>query len=213
MPAPSSSSAAPLQQRTDDWFRRASASLLGQLPCRPGCSRCCIGPFAITVLDVLALQEGLTRLPTTQREDIEQRAIEQTTAIEVAYTDLKHSAFLDRWADKDIDRLVTQFQTLPCPALGDDGLCRLYEYRPLSCRSMGIPVEEGLVTQGACSVQTFVPIVRLSASIKAEEQSLAEREDAALEQSRRTTGAQGEEVLLPYGFLADLLFNKAAGRT
>jgi Fe-S-cluster containining protein len=213
MLAPPSPNSASLQQRTDDWFRRASASLLGQLPCRAGCSHCCIGPFAITVLDVLALAEGLKHLPSTQREDIQQRAIEQTTAMEAAYPVLKQSPFLDRWIDKKIDRLVNEFRAMPCPALGDDGLCRLYEYRPLTCRSMGIPLEEGLVTQGACSVQTFVPIVRLSASIRAEEQSLAEKESAALDQCRRTTGAQGEEVLLPYGFLSDLLSENAADRT
>jgi len=199
----SSSPSASLQKRTDNWFRRASAALLGQVPCRTGCSHCCIGPFAITGLDTLMLQEGLKQLPADERRDIEACASEQAALMERAFPALKHSPWLDSWSDQDIDRLVTQFQTTPCPALGEDGRCRLYEYRPLVCRSMGIPVEEGPRTQGACAVQTFVPIVRLSAAIRAEEQSLADQEGTVLKRWRMETGSEGDDIFVAYGFLAD----------
>jgi Fe-S-cluster containining protein len=192
-----------LQQRTDHWFRRVSGFLLGQLPCRAGCSRCCIGPFAITVLDWLTLREGLTQLPSAVRQDIERRALEQTKTMEGAYPVLKQSKFLDHWADRDIDRLVSQFETVPCPALGENGLCQVYEHRPLTCRSMGVPVEQSGQVYGACEVQSFVPIVTLSASLRAEEQALAGREAAELEALRTASGFDGEELLLPYGFLPD----------
>ncbi len=32
---------------------------------------------------------------------------------------------------------------VPCPALGPDGACRIYENRPLVCRTFGIPLKEG----------------------------------------------------------------------
>jgi len=192
-----------LQHHTDDWFRRASAAALGQLPCRAGCSQCCIGPFAITVLDVHALQEGLKQLSDSERDEIQERAIGQTADMEAAYPQLKQSPYLDHWAEEEIDRLVNQFRTAPCPALGKDGLCRLYDNRPLTCRSMGLPIEEGSLTQGACSVQTFVPIRRLPATFRDEEQCLADKEAMVLNQFRLTRRIQGEEVLLPYGFLPD----------
>ena len=54
---------APLYQKTDHWFQRASAALLGEVPCRLGCTSCCIGPFPITLLDIHTLQQGLRRTP------------------------------------------------------------------------------------------------------------------------------------------------------
>src|SRR5579872_6252669 len=34
------------------------------LVCRPGCTQCCVGAFAITQLDVLRLRQGLKELET-----------------------------------------------------------------------------------------------------------------------------------------------------
>ncbi len=54
---------------------------------------------------------------------------------------------------------------------------------------------------GACEVQTFVPIVRLSAALRTEEDALSQRESQALEAYNAMAGTEGEELLLPYGFL------------
>ena len=181
---------------------------MGQVPCRAGCSRCCIGPFPITILDVDSLQQGLRALPTTRRETIRKRAAEQAAAMQAAYPKLAASRFVDNWPDEELDRLAEQFAHLPCPALDDQGRCGIYAFRPLTCRSMGIPTDEGGLTVGACQVQTFVPIVRLSASLRAEEQILAEREATALDQFKKSSGVSGEELLLPYGFVSDPLVDK-----
>lgn len=192
---------APLYQQVDHWFQRAAASLLGEIPCRLGCTNCCIGPFPITVLDALTLQQGLAALPTEHRHRIQQRAIEQTTEMEAAFPRLTGSPLLDEWSDQDIDRLATTFHHLPCPALETDGRCGIYHHRPLVCRSMGIPTDDGQIAHGACDVQTFIPILRLPSSFRKEENRLAQEEADALDALRRTTESPGEEVLLPYGFL------------
>jgi hypothetical protein len=67
---------------------------------------------------------------------------------------------------------------------------------------MGIPTEECGVTHGACEVQTFIPIVRLPSAFREEEHRLAQEEAASLDALRQATGSTGEEVFLPYGFLA-----------
>jgi Fe-S-cluster containining protein len=190
-----------LAVKTDDWFKRANAALLSQVPCHAGCSHCCIGPFPITQLDVSLLQEGLQRLTPDRRVYIEGRAAEQVSALESAQPKLKESPYLDRWPDSDIDRLVTEFHDYPCPALDEDGLCTLYEHRPLTCRSMGIPIEEKGVVTGACEVQTFVPIIRLSVALRAEEDVLSKQESQTLDAYNSLTGNECEELLLPYGFL------------
>ena len=191
---------APLYRKTDHWFQRATAALLGEVPCRLGCTSCCIGPFPITLLDVHTLQQGLACLPPDHRHRIEQRAVEQTVAMETSFPQLTQTDLLDTWSDQDIDRLVTEFHHLPCPALETDGRCSVYQHRPLVCRSMGIPTEDQGLAHGACEVQTFIPIVRLPSSFREEEVRLAQEEAAALEALRRIIGSAGEEVLLPYGF-------------
>jgi Fe-S-cluster containining protein len=190
-----------LARKTDDWFRRANSALLSQIACRPGCSRCCVGLFPITRLDVHLLQEGLSHLTHDQRQRIARRAAQQITALEAAYPSLQSSPSLDGWSDNDIDEATSAFHDLPCPALGEDGLCSLYAHRPLACRSMGIPSRQDGMVNGACDVQTFVPIVRLSSSLAAEEESLAGLEAAALA-TLPEMSSRGEELMLPYGFVS-----------
>jgi Fe-S-cluster containining protein len=200
--APALPDPAPLYRKTDHWFERATAALLGEPPCKPGCASCCVGPFPITLLDVQTLQRGLAGLPPDHRRRIEQRAVEQTAAMEAAFPQLADTDLIDNWSDRGIDRLVATFHQHPCPALETDGRCGIYRHRPLVCRSMGIPTEEHGLTHGACEVQTFIPILRLPSLFREEEDRLAQEEGAALDRLRRATGIAGEEVFLPYGFLA-----------
>ena len=200
MPPPTPSHTSTLASKTDDWFRRASAALLSQLPCRAGCAHCCIGVFSITRLDVRLLQEGLARLPENERARIATRSAQQIAAIESAYPALRSSPSLDGWSDAQIDRVVDTFQDARCPALRDDEQCSLYAYRPLACRSMGIPAREHDLVNGACAVQTFLPIIRLPESLASEEEALARQESAELAVLPEVA-AQGEELLNPYGFL------------
>jgi Fe-S-cluster containining protein len=137
------------------------------------------------------------------RKEIERRAASQIAAIEVEFPRLRRSPILDDWDDSELDRVAERFADLPCPALGADGSCRVYAFRPLACRTMGIPVEEQTLVQGACEVQTAVPIVRLPHALREEETRLAEQEAAEIEALSRATRADGEEILLAYGFLAD----------
>jgi Fe-S-cluster containining protein len=118
---------------------------------------------------------------------------------------LRQSIGLDDWQDRAIDELVETFAKLPCPALQPDGSCGVYPFRPLTCRTTGIPTEETGVAQGACEVQTALPIRRLPRSLREEEDLLAQTEARMLAHRQRVTGTKGEELLLPYGFLAERL--------
>ena len=202
MRPPTPSPLTTLAGKTDDWFRRANAALFTQVPCHPGCSSCCIGLFSITRLDARRVQEGFRRLPAVERERITARATQQVRALETACPRLKSSTSIDDWSDRIIDETVSLFHDIPCPALQDNGLCALYAHRPLTCRSMGIPTQQEAMVYGACEVQNFVPIVRLSASLAAEEQTLAKTEASELA-ALPEVAEQGEEIFLPYAFIAD----------
>jgi len=197
-------SASPLFDKTASWFERAKAALGDNLPCGLGCSHCCVGLFPVTILDRQEIQRGLRSLSHGLRLAIEERAASQARMIEGSAPQLARHPFIDHWPDHDTDLLVERFRELPCPALESDGSCSLYEFRPLACRSMGIPVESDGIVQGACAIQTSVPLIRLSASLRQEEDRLAGEEAEELAQLRVRQKLPGEELLLPYAFLADI---------
>jgi Fe-S-cluster containining protein len=187
----------------DRWFDRARAALLGQLPCRKGCYQCCFGPFPVTVLDIVELQRGLGLMEPVRRDTIQDLARRYVATIESRYPRLAERPWLDDWPDAEIDQLATEFAEIPCPALQPDGGCGVYPFRPVTCRMMGIPVEERGRVHGACAVQTSVPLIRLSRSLRLEEELLARQEADELDRVRRERQIAGEEMLLPYGFLPE----------
>jgi Fe-S-cluster containining protein len=190
-----------LFQQAEEWFQRGQAAL-ESLPCGQGCTHCCYGPFAITLLDELELQEGLQALPSQAQRDIQTRAQFQVATMEAAFPRLTQSRHLDQWSEHDVDELVARFGDLPCPALSADGRCLVYAHRPITCRMMGLPVETNGLLQGACEVQTFIPVIRVSQALRQEEDRLAEKEAGLIAEQRHITSSGGEEVLLPYGFLS-----------
>jgi len=192
-----------LHNRATHWFTRARAALLGAIPCGRGCSRCCVGTFPITVLDARVLRQGVSALSSRNREAIETRAMELVTAMESAFPRLGSSPFLDDWNDAEQDAVAAHFADMTCPALDRDGSCRVYEARPVTCRTMGIPIDEDGVVQGACEIQTAVPVVRLPHVYRQEEDSLAELEAQELETPKDDGLPAGDEIFLPYGFLPE----------
>lgn len=190
-----------LFEKTSQWFDRAHASLLGSLPCGLGCSHCCIGLFPVTILDRQEIQRGLQRLADDHKQEINQKVLEQVALLTAAAPQLASTCFIDQWPDKEIDRVIKQFEAVPCPALRQDGSCGVYEFRPLVCRSMGIPPDDGMHVTGACGVQTAVPLIRLSKTLWDEENRLAGEEASQLEALRRQQSSEGEELFLPYAFL------------
>lgn len=193
-----------LFDKTARWFERVNAFLCESLPCTQGCSGCCVGLFPVTILDRQEIQRGLRRLPDEQRKRIERTAAEQVTALTAAAPQLNTNRFIDQWAEEDIDQVIERFEAWPCPALEPDRTCGLYEFRPLVCRSMGVPQDDGSRVRGACAVQTAVPLIRISKAFREEENHLAGMEAEEIEALRLRTGIMGEELFLPYAFIQDL---------
>jgi len=189
--------------KTARWFERVKAFLLGSLPCTQGCSGCCVGLFPVTILDRQEIQRGLQRLPDEQRKRIERTAAEQVAALTAATPQLNTNRFIDQWAEEEIDRVIERFETWPCPALELEGTCGLYEFRPLVCRSMGVPQDDGTRVRGACAMQTTVPLIRVSKAFREEENHLAGMEAEEIEALRLRTGIVGEELFLPHAFMQD----------
>jgi Fe-S-cluster containining protein len=100
----------------------AGARIAGpHLACRIGCTDCCVGSFPITQLDARRLRRGLSLLSETNPA--------------------RASAVLAR-AERAIEEHDVEG---PCPALNPGtGGCELYDFRPVSCRTFGLPVRIGV---------------------------------------------------------------------
>jgi Fe-S-cluster containining protein len=146
-------------RKLDRWFDAVAARHPGVIPCHRGCSDCCHGPFDVSAADTLLLKEGLATLPDTAREAVRVRG--KLLLARMLKLDPEWSA---PWDLRDIgadrfDEISEELSEQPCPLLGKDGGCTVYEYRPLICRIMGLPMmtAEGLVLENACPIQDEFP--------------------------------------------------------
>ena len=130
-------------QKSGDW-----------LACRPGCTQCCVGVFAINQLDALRLKHGLVKLKKQspmRAMAVLARARKSMTRLAPDFPGDLRTGILDESEDA-AERFEGFANDEPCPALDPKtGLCELYEYRPMTCRVFGPPVhsDDGL---GVCEL-------------------------------------------------------------
>ena len=114
-----------------------------RLICKPGCTPCCIGVFAIDQLDALRLREGLAGLDAADPERaarVRVRARESIARVGPEFPgDVKTGVLGD---DDEAAARFEEFANFePCPALDPGhGTCDLYQWRPITCRVFGPPV-------------------------------------------------------------------------
>jgi Fe-S-cluster containining protein len=122
--------------------------------CRPGCTQCCVGVFAINQLDAFRLREGLADLEERRPDRaarVRGRAREALTRLAHAFPGDPISGVLDEGSEAE-ERFANFGNDEICPALDQEGgTCELYDSRPMTCRVFGPPVrsEEGL---GVCEL-------------------------------------------------------------
>ena len=124
------------------------------LVCRPGCTQCCVGVFAINQLDAVRLQQGLADLAKTAPQRalrIRQRARASVSRLSAEFPGEARTGVLDEGREAE-ERFAEFANDEPCPVLDPQtGLCDLYDARPMTCRTFGPPVrsEGGL---GVCEL-------------------------------------------------------------
>jgi Fe-S-cluster containining protein len=124
------------------------------LVCRPGCTQCCVGVFAINQLDAVRLQQGLTELEQTdasRARRIRARARASVARLVAEFPGDAKTGVLDEGPEAE-ERFAEFANDEVCPVLDPEtGLCDLYDARPMTCRTFGPPVrtEGGL---GVCEL-------------------------------------------------------------
>jgi Fe-S-cluster containining protein len=124
------------------------------LVCKPGCTQCCVGVFAIHQLDAARLQQGLQELSARDPErarDVRARARKSVERLAEDFPGDPVTGLLDPSEEAEA-RFEDFANDEPCAALDPGtGLCDLYLSRPMTCRVFGPPVrsEQGL---GVCEL-------------------------------------------------------------
>jgi len=166
------------------------------LVCRPGCTQCCIGVFAINQLDAMRLRRGLddlTKSAPERAERVRERAREAVERLGPEFPGDAVSGLLDE-SDEGAERFTEFANDEPCPALDPvTGNCELYEWRPMTCRVFGPPIrsEDGLGVcelcfQGASEAQIA------ACELKADPDEL---ESALLAELEKSTGKRGNTII------------------
>lgn len=127
-----------LLTQCDTWFSDCLRAHGDKMACREGCSGCCRGLFDITLLDAYLLQQGFEKLSPALQRDVLVRVDARLQQLQQRWPDFQPPFILnrlphDQWLNMPEDDLT------PCPLLGEDGRCMVYDYRPLTCRLHGLP--------------------------------------------------------------------------
>lgn len=134
-------------QKSGDW-----------LACRPGCTQCCVGVFAISQLDAQRLRSGLMELAAVdpaRADQVRKRVVESLERIAVDFPGDAETGVLAEEDERFEERFAEYANEEVCPVLNPEtGLCELYAARPMTCRTFGPPVEsaEGLAVCELCFV-------------------------------------------------------------
>jgi Fe-S-cluster containining protein len=130
----------------DRRLEAAALPVLQHLECRLGCTECCIGPFDITPLDAWRLRRGLDEL-RGERPEVARALLERAQSQWVCLREgFPGEAGGGRLTGDEARRrrFFAAFGDLPCPLLDPaSGACVLYEARPVSCRTFGLPIRCG----------------------------------------------------------------------
>jgi Fe-S-cluster containining protein len=134
-----------------DAARRSGAHLL----CRPGCTQCCVGVFAISQQDAGRLREGLVQLSQTdaaRADRIYARVAASIARLEESFPGDCTTGILAE--DSEAEDAFEGFGNEEvCPVLDPvTGTCDLYSARPVLCRTFGPPMRDADGNLAACEL-------------------------------------------------------------
>src|SRR5438105_2401238 len=120
----------------------ASATLRSgpHLACRPGCTQCCYGVFAISHQDAARLRDGfgaLTQIDPARAQRVRDRVAASLARLAPNFPGDPTTGILTE-DDEATDAFEDFANDEPCPVLDPaTGTCDLYEHRPILCRTFG----------------------------------------------------------------------------
>jgi Fe-S-cluster containining protein len=187
-----------LVQIQDSALADASRRSGRHLVCKPGCTQCCHGVFAMHQLDALRLQTGWLQLAGQNPEQarrIQERARQFIAEYGAEFPGDPETGILGI-TETEQERFEEYANDAPCPVLNPEtGLCDLYAFRPMTCRIFGPPVRSeqdgGL---GICELcfQEASPEEIASCEMAVDPEGL---EDGLIAEAEQQTGKTGTTII------------------
>ena len=145
-----------LRGNVDALFGSISQAHPECVKCGEGCSDCCHALFDLSLVEAMYINrkflESFDYGP--ERSEILQRADE---ADRRTYK-FKRKIFKDSQEGRDSNEILKEVALMrqKCPLLGGDNRCRMYLYRPMTCRVYGVPANIGGEAH-TCGQSAFQP--------------------------------------------------------
>jgi Fe-S-cluster containining protein len=129
-----------LLREVDEWFSSCISLAGGEISCGSGCSDCCRGLFDITLLDARYLNHGFQMLDDHTKSSVIEKAQHRVALLQGIWPEFAEPYILNYRPEEDWEILMPDSDATPCPLLGEDGRCLVYDYRPMTCRLHGLPL-------------------------------------------------------------------------
>lgn len=179
-----------LMQEVDAAFADSAKRSGRHLVCKPGCTQCCHGAFAINALDASRLRLEMLRLAEEEpglAAEIRARASRYLAEFAGDFPGDATTGLLGE-SESEQAEFEDFANDAPCPALNPkSGLCDVYRARPMTCRVFGPPIRsaedegEGLAVCELCFTEA-----------SAEEIVAAEMQVPVLEEERLLDALKGQ---------------------
>ncbi len=110
--------------------------------CKVECSDCCHALFDVSLVEAMYISKKFRE--KFSGEELERLLEKANTADREAFK-LKKAAYREFKEGKEETRILEEMaeKRVRCPMLDDSDKCRIYEFRPITCRIYGIPAAIG----------------------------------------------------------------------
>jgi len=127
------------------WAAQKDRLRPGELACRAGCFGCCVGLFAISLPEALALRRAAFALPEHVREGVHARAARAVARSAQVFPGDPGLGILDpERVEGAEDAFFEAVRATACPVLDlPSGRCLVYAARPTTCRTYGLALASG----------------------------------------------------------------------
>jgi len=131
-----------LISQVDQIFNQIKTRYPECVTCHIGCSECCFALFDLTLIEAIYIHDKFFDLvDENQRKQILEKADMVDRKVHV----IKRKAFKASQEGRDPKDIMLDIarEKIRCPLLNDDNQCVLYDQRPITCRTYGLPTAIG----------------------------------------------------------------------
>ncbi|OQX61939.1 MAG: hypothetical protein B5M56_07900 [Desulfococcus sp. 4484_241] len=125
-----------LVEMVDGIFARVKEEHPDRVKCKKGCSDCCFALFDLTLVEAIYINHAFNN--AFGRDE---QMLEKANRADRQIYKLKKRAYREHREGKNEVEILAEMgrQRIRCPLLNEQDMCDLYDHRPITCRTYGIP--------------------------------------------------------------------------